>query len=82
MDQFSHHGDTGAEHLVPSGQGLFGAGESELAVAEFYHAGMLTGYEEFMKRISMDLMGPIYADKTEKKGRLSLALGSVRRMIG
>ena len=35
--------------------------ESELAVAEFYHAGMLTGYKGFVKRISMDLMGPIYA---------------------
>ena len=37
--------------------------ESELAVAEFYHAGMLTGYKGFVKRISMDLMGPIYAEK-------------------
>ena len=37
--------------------------ESELAMAEFYHAGMLTGYKGFVKRISMDLMGPIYADK-------------------
>lgn len=37
--------------------------ESELAVAEFYHAGMLTGYKGLVKRISMDLMGPIYADK-------------------
>ena len=35
--------------------------ESELAVAEFYHAGILTGYKGFVKRISMDLMGPIYA---------------------
>ena len=35
--------------------------ESELAVAEFYHAGILTGYKSFVKRISMDLMGPIYA---------------------
>ena len=35
--------------------------ESELAVAEFYHAGMLTGYKGFVKRISMDLMAPIYA---------------------
>lgn len=30
--------------------------ESELAVAEFHHAGMLTGYKGFVKRISMDLM--------------------------
>ena len=37
--------------------------ESELAVAEFYHAGMLTGYKGFVKRISMDLMGPIYANE-------------------
>ncbi|MGB1348106.1 MAG: hypothetical protein ACPH1A_04660 [Flavobacteriales bacterium] len=37
--------------------------ESELAVAEFYHAGMLTGYKGFVKRISMDLMGPIYAGR-------------------
>lgn len=37
--------------------------ESELAVAEFYHAGMLTGYKGLVKRISMDLMGPIYAEK-------------------
>jgi hypothetical protein len=37
--------------------------ESELAVAEFYHAGVLTGYKGFVKRISIDLMGPIYADK-------------------
>ena len=36
--------------------------ESELAVAEFYHAGMLTGYKGLVKRISMDLMAPIYAD--------------------
>ena len=36
--------------------------ESELAVAEFYHAGMLTGYKGFVKRISLDLMGPIYAE--------------------
>ena len=36
--------------------------QSELAVAEFYHAGMLTGYKGFVKRISMDLMGPIYAE--------------------
>ena len=35
--------------------------ESELAVAEFYHAGMLTGYKGFVKRISVDLMGPLYA---------------------
>ena len=35
--------------------------ESELAVAEFYHAGTLTGYKGFVKRISIDLMGPIYA---------------------
>ena len=27
--------------------------ESELAVAEFYHAGMLTGYKDFVKRISI-----------------------------
>ena len=38
--------------------------DSELAVAEFYHAGMLTGYKGFVKRISMDLMAAIYADKT------------------
>ena len=37
--------------------------ESELAMAEFYHAGMLTGYKGFVKRISIDLMGLIYADK-------------------
>ena len=43
--------------------------ESELAVAEFYHAGMLTGYKGFVKRISMDLMGPIYAGQSIKKGR-------------
>ena len=35
--------------------------ESELAVAEFYHAGTLTGYKGFVKRISIVLMGPIYA---------------------
>lgn len=35
--------------------------ESDLAVAEFYHAGMLTGYKGFVKRISVDLMGPLYA---------------------
>ena len=46
----------------------FVPGESELAVAEFYHAGMLTGYKGFVKRISMDLMGPIYAQGI-KKGR-------------
>ena len=38
--------------------------DSELAVAEFYHAGMLTGYKGFVKRISLDLMAPLYADKT------------------
>ena len=35
--------------------------ESDLAVAKFYHAGMLTGYKGFVKRISVDLMGPLYA---------------------
>ena len=41
--------------------------ESELAVAEFHHAGMLTGYKGFVKRISMDLMGPIYTDQNKKR---------------
>jgi hypothetical protein len=45
----------------------FNQEESELAVAEFHHAGMLTGYKGFVKRISMDLMGPIYADLNKKR---------------